>query len=371
MILYHSKPGAGDGMSFVQALQAGIGTDGCDITPKVESPLPRPFFNNIAEMSSRDVAYVVTNAMMGSDFDAETLRHLVNEWITDDFELRQAGKSVYAFESLNGSTLSEYDLIGRLFAVLLRYLYDRRVVSIDTVFFSPSRGDSCAAISQAFQSVIGKSPVMIQVAGLLTEVEKRQLIHIVPHDMLYVTGCDEAALDRLSRRVKSMSHCNSIMIADCNPIAVVARVFMYFEAYRLLCIAGAEGKAVVCADSSNSGDVMAAQVAIQLGLPVRLIQSEPICDIEDAILRAYKESGYIVCPRSAAQWDKLHDNLREGESGIFIQHNHPAKNRFLLEPLLNRVIALPHKLHFDDVPHARYKRVAPSVNALKNCFINY
>ncbi len=369
-MIYYSGTGLKGKLSFTQALLAGVGADGSAIVPEVENPLPRPFFKNMAEMTSRDVAYVVANAIMGGDFSPEQLRRLVDEWIVDDFELRRAGDNLYAFEALKGPTMSEYDLIGRLFAVVLRHLYDLRAVSIDSVFFSPSRGDSCAAISQAFKSVIGKSPVMFQATGVLTELEKRQLAYIVPRDMLFVVGCGEDALDRLCRRVMSQTT-HGVMIADCNPLAVAARVFMYFEAYRLLLVNETEGDVVVCADSSNPGDGIALLMAVKLGLPIKVIQSPTDCDVDAAILTAYKESGYIVCPRSAAQWSELRADVTGGKTGVFIQHTHPAKSRLQLEPLLNRVIALPHRLHFNEVSHVKYKRLAPSVNVLKNCLINY
>lgn len=359
-------------MTFTRAMIAGVGVDGCDIVPEAVSPLPGPFFRNIAEMSARDVAYVVASAMMGGDIAAEELRAIVSEWITDDFELCRAGGNMYAFEPTCGPTMSEYDVIGRLFAVLIRHLYDRQEVSVDTVFCSPSRADSAAAISHVFNEIIGKSPIMFQAVGTLTEMEKRQFAHTVPHEMVYTVACDEASLSRVCKRAASRHSQQLILVSDSNVVAVVARVFMYFEAYRLLCVNGVEQSIVVCVDSTNEADVRASQVATQLELPVRFIMSQPVGDIGETAKRAFEATGgYIVCPRSAAQWSTLADALRDGETGVFVQHSHPAKSRFVLEPILNKVIPLPHKLHYDDVQHVRYRRIAPSVNAIINCFTKY
>ena len=83
-------------LSFIQALLAGVDELGGSYVPTDITPLPAPFFKNIAEMSARDVAYVVVNAMIGNDYTAEELRRLVDEWIVDEMELRQAGKGIYA-----------------------------------------------------------------------------------------------------------------------------------------------------------------------------------------------------------------------------------------------------------------------------------
>jgi len=361
--------------TFTQAMLAGVDSLGGCFVPTDIIPLPGPFFNNIAEMSACDVAYVVVNSLMGGDFKAEKLRKLVDEWIIDDMNLCAAGEGIYALEPFGGSTMSQYDLIGRLFAILLRDFYDRQVVSIDSVFFSPSCDDSCAAISHAFNSVIGKSPVMLQSVGVLTDVEKSQVACIVPREMLYVVTCDQDNLCGLCCRAMNnrtiFGGHEAIMISDVNVAAVVSRVFSYFEAYRHMAISGVGGRVVVCPDRFNKGDMLAAKLAVQLGLPVTLAETKTVDDTSAVISEVYSKCGYILSPRAAARWSILHNSLKDGEVGVFVQPSHPAKFRTMLEPLLNHVIALPHKLHFNDMQHVRYKHVAPSLNALKNCFINY
>lgn len=364
---YGDKDG---GLTFTEAVLREVDRDGRPLVPAVAVPLPMPFFKNIAEMSACDVAYVVANAMTGNDFKAEELQHLVEEWIDRDAALAAAGESIYALEPLAGPTMSEYDVVGALPAILLRNCFDHGLVSVDTVFFCPSRADSCAAFSRAFIDKIGQSPVMFQPAGALSETEKQQVAGIVPYDKLYIVTCNDNSLVRLCR--KTMASIESpdnefVLISDDNAACVLARVVMFFEAYRQLCLKGIADSVVICADGSNDGDTVAARVALKLGLPVRFIFSEPVIDNEAVIAAVYKESGYILCPRSVARWKALRGSLNAGETGVFVQQSHPAKYRERLEVLLNRVIMQPLALSFKETPGVRYHRVAPSVHAIRNC----
>lgn len=375
-MIYRGTLHTTDGLPFIRAMLAGVDELGGCFVPTDITPLPAPFFKNIAEMSAKDVAYVVANAMIGNDYTAEELRRLVDEWIVDDMVLSRAGNGIYALEPWAGTTMSQYDMVGRLQAILLRNCYDRMEVSLDSVFFSPSMGDSCAAISQAFKYVIGKSPVMLQSAGSLSDIEKRQMNDVVDSEMLYIVACDQQSLWRLCCRIVNNASVfagrKPVLVGDANVASLMARVYCFFESFRLLAVNEVDGAVCICPDRCNAGDMLAAHVAVDMGLPVDIVESTSVENEDDVIMDAYSQCGYILNPRAAERWKALYNHVAEKEvSGVFINPSHPAKFRSRLEPLLNRVIMLPNKLHFKDVSNVRHKTVAPSVNALKNCFTNY
>ncbi|MDE5635547.1 MAG: hypothetical protein K2I52_04495, partial [Muribaculaceae bacterium] len=257
----------------------------------------------------------------------------------------------------------------------LRNCYDRGDVSLDSVFFSPSMGDSCAAVSHAFKCIIGKSPVMLQSAGSLSDIEKRQMNDMVDSEMLYVVACDQHSLGRLCCRIVNnpavFAGRKPVLIGDVNVAFLVARVFCFFEAFRQLAVNEVGGAVCICPDGCNAGDMLAAHVAVDMGLPVDIVEPTRIENVDNVIIDAYRQSGYLLNPRVAERWQALRGYVDEKEvNGVFINPSHPAKFRSRLEPLLNRVIMLPNKLHFND-SNVRHRKVAPSVNALKNCFTNY
>ncbi len=376
MIYRGSSHTAVRNVSFIQAMLSGVDENGRGFVPVGITPLPVPFFRNIAEMSAQDVAYVVVTVMMGNDYKAEELRRFVDEWIVDDMNLYQAGEGIYALEPWWGATMSQYDIIGRFQAILIRNCYDREAVSLDSVLFSPSMDDSCAAISQAFRSVIGKSPVMLQAVGTLSDIEKRQVYYMVDRDLLHLVTCDQQSLWQLSCRAFNnqtiWNGSRPVIISDVNVAALVARVYCFFDAYRLLVINGVHGPVTISPDARNDGDMLAARVAVEMGLPVNISVPSGVENTDSVISDVYRQSGYILNPRAAERWKALNDRVMEtGETGVLVNPSHPAKFRSRIEPLINRVLMLPNKLHFNDIPRVHYKRVAPSVNALKNCFINY
>ncbi|MCM1448945.1 MAG: hypothetical protein NC082_01240 [Clostridiales bacterium] len=364
--------------TFKQAVIACVDPSGGDILPSGIPPIPKAFFNNIVEMTPQEIAYVVVNALMGEDFSPEQLRSMVNEWVSDDcITVASAGTRVYAIESLSGSTMSEYDMAAKLFALILRYFYDHGMITVDTLFFAPSRGDSCAAMTYALKSVIGQAPIIIQTAGILTGVERRQLISLTPETHRNAVSCDEDSLEKLVRRAMSkpgfFEQHTPIALSSFNVVTLVSHVVSYFLAYMKARIAEIEGDIVIVVNENDTSACNAAMIAVELGLPISIIKASPLDDNNKAIVDAYASAGYILSPRSASVWNTA-TNIVEGNEravALFVQSSHPAKSRGMLEPLLNRVIQLPHQLVYNEERYNKPKRMAPSIAAVKACLTNY
>lgn len=365
--------------TFIEALVAGVDPGGGDIVPVGITPIPMPFFNNICEMTPQEIAYVVASKLMESDFTSEQLRLLVDEWIDGiSIGIAPAGVNVYAVESLDGDTMSEYDLAARLFALVARHMYDRGLITVDTLFFAPSKADSCAAMTHALKSVIGQSPIIVQTMGTLSNLERRQLVSLTPEPMRNAVNCDEHSLEKLVRRAMSLpgffnSHI-PIAMAAFNVVTLVARVVTWFIAFREMSLNKKEGTVSIVMDEADLSACNAARVAVSLGLPVSLVKARMMSrEIDRFIKEAYLAEGYILCPRSASLWNAARERVADDPSlsAMFVQSNHPAKNRTFLEPLLNKVIPLPHKLYYGEDRYNKPRRLAPSIASLKTCLANY
>ena len=328
--------------------------------------LPEAFFNNIEEMTQRDVSFVVANTLLSDKFPSESLRAIVDKWIVSESTFKAVGQKMYAYEYLSGPTMSVYDLHARLLALVLENNKANKTASC-------SVADSSSAVCQAFKSISGCSPYILQAVGVLSELEKRQLVSIVPGDMLCVVKCDEATLVKLTQRaVDQLGSANGVnLVTDDNLYYRVSRVAMLFDMYRRLKAIDPGKKFVFACDKSSKSCMDACQTAVKMGLPVRIVETEPTCDRDEVIVCAYKTTGYILSPRAVAQWVTLDQaQLGDNEIGIFVQPSHPAKNRKLIEPLINQVIPLPHKLYFNQSIHPRYKFNAPTVNTIINFLTN-
>lgn len=328
--------------------------------------LPDAFFNNIEEMSQRDVAFVVANTLFGDIMPSESLRSIVNKWIASESTFKAVGQKMYAYEYLSGPTMSVYDLHSRLLALMI----DKSRVSRTACC---SVADSSAAACQAFKSESGCSPHILQAVGVLSELEKRQLVSVVPGDMLCVVKCDESTLMKLAQRAVEHigDNCGVNLITDDNMYYQVSRIASLFDMYRRLKIIDPDKKLVFACDLSSKSCMDACLTAIKMGLPIRIVEILSAYDRDEAIVRAYKTTGYILSPRAVAQWvtlDRL--KLEDDEIGVFVQPSHPAKHRKLIEPLINQVIPLPHKLYFNQSVHPRYRFNAPTANTIINFLTN-
>ena len=65
-MMLHSTNGQSSKVSLSQGITNGIAPDGGLYMPDELPRLPKAFFNNIAEMSLHDIAFVVMNMLFGS-----------------------------------------------------------------------------------------------------------------------------------------------------------------------------------------------------------------------------------------------------------------------------------------------------------------
>ena len=78
---FYSTNGQSPHASLEEAVMTGLAPDGGLFMPERIPVIPRAFFNNIGEMSVRDIAYVVATTILGEDIEAaelqaDSLRHI-------------------------------------------------------------------------------------------------------------------------------------------------------------------------------------------------------------------------------------------------------------------------------------------------------
>lgn len=332
-----------------------------------EQRLPMAFFKNIGEMTFKEVAYVVLNALSGDRLRPEEMRSLTDKLVVSESPLVHVADRVWAYEPIHGATLSEYDTAARMTALMAGY-----TVGNGGYVVCCSVADSTAAMAAAFKKIVGTMPVMLQAAGVLSDVEKDQLTGIVPPAArLYAVRCDERMIERLTRRAVDENALPAMAVYDGSMPWVIARVLTYFDIYRLVQADSPAAKPVIGIDTSSSTDKQARDIALNLGLPVRSVDAPPVNDPATVITGAYAAGGYILHPRSAARYRAVSTGLGADETGIFIQAAHPAKARGVLEPMLGRVIMPPHSLPATTAHHGRYKWVAPTVQAITKAITNH
>lgn len=212
-----------------------------------------------------------------------------------------------------------------------------------------------------------------------------------------------AFMDEALNGHMTLTSANSINVARFLP-----QSFYYFNAYAQLARLGKAGQLVVSVPSGNFGNITAGLFAARMGLPVKrfiaannrndvfleylntgkynprasvstianaMDVGDPsnfarildlykaaedvhraVCaditgyrytdeQIADTMRDVYSGSGYVLDPHGACGYQALIDNnLREGETGLFLETAHPAKFKETVDRILGTDIAIPAKL---------------------------
>ena len=93
-----------------EAVMTGLPADGGLYMPERIPLIPRAFFNNIAEMSVRDISYVVATTILGDDIDPAELKEIVHDTFTFDIPLRKISDTISVLELFHGPTHAFKDL---------------------------------------------------------------------------------------------------------------------------------------------------------------------------------------------------------------------------------------------------------------------
>ena len=103
-MLYYSTANPRHRVSLLEAVGRGLPPDGGVYMPERLPFIPKAFFNNMADMSLKDIGYVVANTLFGEDIAAADLKQIVAEAINFDTPLipDPDNSGMYALELFHG-----------------------------------------------------------------------------------------------------------------------------------------------------------------------------------------------------------------------------------------------------------------------------
>lgn len=274
-MLFYSTNGTARPASLEEAVMTGLAPDGGLYMPQTIPVIPRAFFNNIADMSIRDISYVVADILLGNDIPSGDLREIVSDTFSFDIPLTALSDNIYSLELFHGPTLAFKDVGARFLARLIAYFNRRRSNKEINVLVATS-GDSGGAVAAGFHNVAGVKVFVLYPKGTLSEMQEKQFTtiggNIYP---IEVSGtfddCQsmvkEAFTDRELRDALPLTSANSINIGRLLP-----QMFYYFHAYsRLIHTIHDPIKrpdVVISVPCGNLGNLTAGLMAKRMGLPV-------------------------------------------------------------------------------------------------------
>ena len=404
---YYSTNGKAPLATLEEAVVRGLAPDKGLYMPQEIRPLPQEFFDNIENMSFQEMSYQVAHNFFGDDVDAESLREIVFDTLAFETPIVKVEDNIYSLELFHGPTLAFKDVGARFMARLLRYFIKREGKKQVNVLVATS-GDTGSAVANGFLGVDGIHVYVLYPKGKVSKIQESQFTTLGKNiTAIEVDGVFDdcqalvksAFMDEELQGHMNLTSANSITVARFLPQA-----FYYFNAYAQAKKLGKADNLTICVPSGNFGNITAGLFAQRMGLPIKhfiaannandifynyllsgiyspkasiqtianamdvgdpsnfarildLYKSShaEICnhisgatysddEIAATMKKCYEQTGYVLDPHGACGYQALKDNLKEGETGVFLETAHPAKFKEKVDAILSTNIEIPTRL---------------------------
>ena len=404
---YYSTNGKAPLATLEEAVVRGLAPDKGLYMPQEIRPLPQEFFDNIENMSFLEMSYQVAHNFFGDDVDAESLREIVFDTLAFETPIVKVEDNIYSLELFHGPTLAFKDVGARFMARLLRYFIKREGKEQVNVLVATS-GDTGSAVANGFLGVDGIHVYVLYPKGKVSKIQESQFTtlgkNITAIEVDGVFDDCQALVKSAFMDEELQGHMNLTSANSINVARFLSQAFYYFNAYAQAKKLGKADNLTICVPSGNFGNITAGLFAQRMGLPIKhfiaannandifynyllsgiyspkasiqtianamdvgdpsnfarildLYKSShaEICnhisgatysddEIATTMKKCYEQTGYVLDPHGACGYQALKDNLKEGETGVFLETAHPAKFKEKVDAILSTDIEIPTRL---------------------------
>ncbi len=404
---YYSTNGKAPLATLEEAVVRGLAPDKGLYMPQEIRPLPQEFYDNIENMSFQEMSYQVAHNFFGDDVDAESLREIVFDTLAFETPIVKVEDNIYSLELFHGPTLAFKDVGARFMARLLRYFIKREGKEQVNVLVATS-GDTGSAVANGFLGVDGIHVYVLYPKGKVSKIQESQFTtlgkNITAIEVDGVFDDCQALVKSAFMDEELQGHMNLTSANSINVARFLPQAFYYFNAYAQAKKLGKADNLTICVPSGNFGNITAGLFAQRMGLPIMnfiaannandifynyllsgiyspkasiqtianamdvgdpsnfarildLYKSShaEICnhisgatysddEIAATMKKCYEQTGYVLDPHGACGYQALKDNLKEGETGVFLETAHPAKFKEKVDAILSSDIEIPTRL---------------------------
>ena len=404
---YYSTNGKAPLATLEEAVVRGLAPDKGLYMPQEIRPLPQEFYDNIENMSFQEMSYQVAHNFFGDDVDAESLREIVFDTLAFETPIVKVEDNIYSLELFHGPTLAFKDVGARFMARLLRYFIKREGKEQVNVLVATS-GDTGSAVANGFLGVDGIHVYVLYPKGKVSKIQESQFTtlgkNITAIEVDGVFDDCQALVKSAFMDEELQGHMNLTSANSINVARFLPQAFYYFNAYAQAKKLGKADNLTICVPSGTFGNITAGLFAQRMGLPIMnfiaannandifynyllsgiyspkasiqtianamdvgdpsnfarildLYKSShaEICnhisgatysddEIAATMKKCYEQTGYVLDPHGACGYQALKDNLKEGETGVFLETAHPAKFKEKVDAILSTDIEIPTRL---------------------------
>ena len=430
---YYSTNGKAPLATLEEAVVRGLAPDKGLYMPQEIRPLPQEFFDNIENMSFQEMSYQVAHNFFGDDVDAESLREIVFDTLAFETPIVKVEDNIYSLELFHGPTLAFKDVGARFMARLLRYFIKREGKKQVNVLVATS-GDTGSAVANGFLGVDGIHVYVLYPKGKVSKIQESQFTtlgkNITAIEVDGVFDDCQALVKSAFMDEELQGHMNLTSANSINVARFLPQAFYYFNAYAQAKKLGKADNLTICVPSGNFGNITAGLFAQRMGLPIKhfiaannandifynyllsgiyspkasiqtianamdvgdpsnfarildLYKSShaEICnhisgatysddEIAATMKKCYEQTGYVLDPHGACGYQALKDNLKEGETGVFLETAHPAKFKEKVDAILSTDIEIPTRLADFMKGKKQSLEIAADFSAFKQFLLN-
>ncbi|WP_435353734.1 threonine synthase [Emticicia sp. SJ17W-69] len=270
MRLYSTNHQSPD-VDLEEAVFRGLPPDNGLYMPTEFTKLPQSFWDNVGNLSLQEIAFEVSNALIGTDVPSEDLRKLIDTAIDFPAPLVKVEENTYCLELFHGPSMAFKDFGARFMAGLMSYFLQKSQKQIHILV--ATSGDTGGAVAQGFYQTPNIDVTILYPSGKVSDIQEKQLTTLGENvRALEVNGtfddCQklvkQAFLDEELSRKFDLASANSINIAR-----LIPQAFYYVNAYAQLKKQGIDLPVVISVPSGNFGNLSAGIIAWKLGLPVQ------------------------------------------------------------------------------------------------------
>jgi threonine synthase len=254
-----------------EAVFRGLPPDNGLYMPTEFKALPQTFWDNVQNLSLQEIAFEISNTLIGDDISADDLRKLINNAIDFSAPIVEIEENTYCLELFHGPSMAFKDFGARFMAALMSYFLQKSQKQIHILV--ATSGDTGGAVAQGFFKTPNIDVTILYPSGKVSDIQEKQLTTLGENvRALEVNGtfddCQklvkQAFLDTELTEKFDLASANSINIAR-----LIPQAFYYVNAYAQLKKWGKDLPVVMSVPSGNFGNLSAGIIAWKLGLPVQ------------------------------------------------------------------------------------------------------
>jgi threonine synthase len=257
-----------ENVGFEEAIFRGLPPDNGLYMPTFITELPKEFWEKVDKLSLQEIAFEISNCLIGDDVPTDDLRNIINQAIDFDAPVVLVTDNVYCLELFHGTSMAFKDFGARFMASIMSYFLRKSHQNINILV--ATSGDTGGAVAQGFYEKENISVTILYPKGKVSDIQEKQLTTLGKNvKALEIDGTFDdcqalvksAFLDTELKERFSLASANSINIAR-----LIPQSFYYVAAYASLKKLGK--KVIFAVPSGNFGNLTAGLLAMKMGMPI-------------------------------------------------------------------------------------------------------